>query len=297
MTDQNKKVIIGFLIAILIGIGIVWYLDHNKQAENIDTLTQEKEQIISELDSLTQVYNVALNEKTELSNELEIQRDNIIKFRDSLKKVKNTNWRLISFYKDKIKGLTTTTDRLLVVNDSLSKRNNLLNLENQDLNTQKETLTSDLQQQNEYNDTLVQQNLNLAKKVAIGEIVKINNYNVNSYDVRKNGKYKLTNRARRVDAFKVSFLINGNPIAKNKDITVFVTIKTPSGDILNKKGRFTTTTNKSVVFSDRTVIPYKRKDIATDIIINTDQKLTKGVYSIIIYIDNKEVAVLSKELS
>lgn len=297
MTDQNKKVIIGFLAVIVIGLAIVWYLDHNKQSKSIDTLTEEKEQIISELDSLTLVYNVAINEKTELSNELEIQRDNIIRFRDSLKKIKKTNWKLISFYKNKIKGLTTTTDRLLVVNDSLFKRNNLLNLENQDLNVQKDSLTSDLKKQNNYNDTLAKQNLNLAKKVAIGEVVKINNYSVTTYDERKNGKYKVSSRARRVNIFKVSFLINDNPIAKNKDISAFVTIKMPNGEVLSKKGLFTTTDDKSLPYSDETIIPYKKKAIATDIIINADTKLEKGVYSIIVYIDNRQVAVLSKTLN
>lgn len=297
MTDQNKKVIIGFLAVIVIGLAIVWYLDHNKQSKSIDTLTEEKEQIISELDSLTLVYNVAINEKTELSNELEIQRDNIIRFRDSLKKIKKTNWKLISFYKNKIKGLTTTTDRLLVVNDSLFKRNNLLNLENQDLNVQKDSLTSNLKKQNNYNDTLAKQNLNLAKKVAIGEVVKINNYSVTTYDERKNGKYKVSSRARRVNIFKVSFLINDNPIAKNKDISAFVTIKMPNGEILSKKGLFTTTDDKSLPYSDETIIPYKKKAIATDIIINADTKLEKGVYSIIVYIDNRQVAVLSKTLN
>lgn len=297
MTDQNKKVIIGFLAVIVIGLAIVWYLDHNKQSKSIDTLTEEKEQIISELDSLTLVYNVAINEKTELSNELEIQRDNIIRFRDSLKKIKKTNWKLISFYKNKIKGLTTTTDRLLVVNDSLFKRNNLLNLENQDLNVQKDSLTSNLKKQNNYNDTLAKQNLNLAKKVAIGEVVKINNYSVTTYDERKNGKYKVSSRARRVNIFKVSFLINDNPIAKNKDISAFVTIKMPNGEILSKKGLFTTADDKSLPYSDETIIPYKKKAIATDIIINADTKLEKGVYSIIVYIDNRQVAVLSKTLN
>ncbi|MCF6350238.1 MAG: hypothetical protein L3J23_04295 [Flavobacteriaceae bacterium] len=296
MSNNNKKVIIAILSILLLSLVIFYYFDHVKKTETIDTLTLEKEAILADLTKLEDQYNTAIIQKTQLSSELEIQKNSIVKFKDSLKSIKNTNWKLIKFYKNKIKNLTATTKNMLHINDSLVKSNKLLNLENQDLNIQKTELTTDLENQTNFNDTLVRENLNLAKKVALGEMVKINNFKITTYDERNNGKYKESQKAKKVSVFKVGFLVNDNPIAKQKDIVAHVSIKTPNGKILNSKGNFTSTNGKEVSFSDQTVIPYKNQAITTDMIIKSDQRLEKGTYIITIYKDNKQIAVLEKTL-
>ncbi len=292
MSDNTKKVIIAILGLMLIGLSVFWYFDHNKQVDAIDTLSIEKEEIIAELTKLEDQYNIAITQKTELAKVLEVQKNNIIRFKDSLKNIKNTNWKLIKFYKNKIVGLSTISDKMLRINDSLVNRNKLLNQENQDLYEDKNELTTNLDEQSKFNDTLVKQNLDLAKKVAIGQIIKVNNFKVTTYDERKNGDYRESVKARRVDVFKTSFLINENLIAKEKDIIVFVSIVTPSGEVLNKKGKFITTDNKTIYFSDRTIIPFKTKAVPTDMILKSDDKLEKGLYKTYVYIDNKQMAVI-----
>ncbi len=292
MSDNSKKVIIAILGLMLIGLSVFWYLDHNKHVETIDTLSTEKEEIIAELTKLENQYDIAITQKTELSKDLEIQKNNIIRFKDSLKNIKNTNWKLIKFYKNKIIGLTTTSDSMLRINDSLVNINKLLNQENQVLYNEKNELTTNLNEQSKFNDTLVKQNLNLAKKVAIGQIIKVNNFKVTTYDEKKNGNYKESFKARKVNVFKTSFLINENLIAKDKDIIAFVSIVTPSGSVLNKKGKFTTTDNKTIYFSDRTIIPFKTRAVPTDMILKSEEKLEKGLYKTYVYIDNKQMAVI-----
>ncbi len=296
MSDNNKKVIIVILAAILVGLGIFSYLDHNKQVAVSENLMQEKEAILVELTDLENKFTNAINDKTQLSKELEIQKNNIIGFKDSLKRIKNTNWKLIKFYKNKIKNLTVTTDRMMSINDSLAKRNRMLNIENQDLYEQKEVLSTNLKQQSTFNDTLVKQNLNLAQKVALGEIVQINNFAITTYDERRSGKFKLSDKARKVQVFKTEFIVNENPLAKEKEIVAHVVIQKPDGDVLDKKGEFLSVDNGTIAYSDTTVIPYKKRAISTDIITKTEEKLEKGIYKITIFINNKQVAVLNKTL-
>lgn len=296
MSDSNKKVIITILSILLVGLVVFYYLDHQKQSETIDTLTLEKEAILIDLTKLEEQYNTAMIQKTELSSELEIQKNNITRFKDSLKSIKNTNWKLIKFYKNKIKNLANTTEKMIHINDSLVASNQLLNTENQDLNTQNTELSTNLNEQTTFNDTLVKQNLNLAQKVAKGEVVKANSFRVTTYDERSSGKFKETDKARKVNIFKVGFLLNENPIAKEQDIDAFVVIKAPNGGVINKKGSFTSNKNVDIIYSEKTTIPYKNLAIATDIIVKSANKLEKGTYTTTIYLGNKQVAVVKKTL-
>jgi hypothetical protein len=303
MSDNTKKIIIVALVLALVSVGAFFYFDHNKQTSKIDLLAEEKQEILAELTNLEEQYDTAIDQNTELSEELVTQRNNIVKFKDSIKQIKSTNWKLIKFYKNKIKNLSSTTDNLFKINDSLAKRNSLLNLENQDLFEQKQDLTkrtqdlsTDLEKQSNFNDTLVQQNLNLAKKVAIAEIVKVNNYKVTTYDERRNGKFRVSDKAKKVNTFKISFLLNENPIAKEKEIIAHIVIKDPSGIVINKKGEFNNNNGNTISFSESTVIPYKTSALATDIIIKSPQKLKKGDYIISIFIDKRQTAVLTKTL-
>ncbi len=297
MSNDNKKIIIVILSIVIVGLVIYSYLNNEQYQETKQTLVIEKETILENLTKIEDQYNSAIAQNTTLSEELEIQKNSIISFKDSLKSLKNTNWKLIKFYKTKIKGLNKISKKLLYLNDSIVKRNELLNQENQDLHEDKQVLETDLEKQTTYNDTLVKQNLDLAKKVAIGEIVKVSNFKVTTFRERSGGKYKESTRARRVDLFKTSLLLNENPIAKEKDIVTHVVIKKPDGNLLISKGIFTTENGDRVTFSEESIIPYNKSAMVGEIIVNTNgKKLEKGIYTIDFYTDGVKVGSVEKVL-
>ncbi len=297
MSDNAKKGIIAILILLLGAIGIYSYLDHKKQTETIDTLTNDKAEIIAELEKMEADYNAEISKNTALSSDLENQKKIIIRFKDSIRNLKNTNWNTIKFYKNKIKNLTFSTNRLFAKNDSLVKANKILNLENENLNQAKDSLTQNLTQQTRVNDTLSKQNENLSEKVAIAQEIRANGYRVETFNKRRNGKFKPTDKARRANTFKVSFFINENPLAANKEIQTYVVLKNQNGDVLNTKGFFTAKNEERIAFTESTVIPFKKNAIATDILLNVDNiKLEKGTYIIDIYMDSKKMTTLKKVL-
>lgn len=294
----NSKIFIGVLIAALIALGIFSFLNNQNHVNTETSLLEEKESILKDLTTMENQYNEAIAKNTEYSNKLEIQRDNIVKFRDSLKRIKTTNWKAIKFYKNKIATLNKTNNKLFRINDSIVKQNQILNVENQDLTVQKDSLSTNLVQQKTFNDTLVKQNLNLAKKVSIAEIVKANNFRINTYRERNNGEYSETEKARKVDAFKIGFTLVENPIAKENDITAYVLINNPAGNPVIDNGTFTLADGTVMHYSEKTVIPYKKLAIQADIILNTtNNKLEKGKYVATIFVNNKLVASLVKSLN
>lgn len=286
MSNDNKKITIAILLITILGLVIYSYLNNEKYKETKQTLIIEKETILENLTKIEEQYNTAIAQNTTLSEELVLQKNSIVSFKDSLKNLKNTNWKLIKFYKNKIKGLNRISKKLIYQNDSLVKSNELLNSQNEELNEDKQVLTSDLQKQTSFNDTLVRQNLDLAKKVAIGEIVKASNFKVTTYRERSSGKFKESTRARRVDIFKISLLLNENPIAKKRDISAYATIIKPDGNILIEKGVFTNAKGDRVKFSEKSSIPYNKSALISDMVITVaGRKLEKGTYIINFHID------------
>ncbi len=297
MSENIKKAIIVFLLLAIAGLGYFSYTNNNKHLVVEKNMKAEKDKILKDLSDLETVYDDAISKNTSLSTELEKQKESIQNFKDSLKAVKRTNWKLIKFYKNKIKNLNVVSNRLVHLNDSLVRSNQLLNQENQDLAIQKDSLTSNLQEQTNYSNTLANQNLELAKKVAVGKVVKMSNFNVITYKERSHGKYKETDRARRVDIFKTSFVLNENPIADEKDMVAYVVITKPDGKILVNKGVFTTASGERTHFSEKSTIPYKKAAITSDIFIKFgDVKLEKGKYIIAFYVNDEKVGTVEKEL-
>jgi len=290
MSNDSKKITIAILLIIILGLVIYSYLNNEKYEETKQTLIIEKETILKNLTKIEDQYNTAIAQNTTLSEELVLQKNSIVSFKDSLKNLKRTNWKLIKFYKNKIKGLNRISKKLIYQNDSLVKSNELLNLQNQELSEDKQVLTSDLQKQTSFNDTLVKQNLDLAKKVAIGEIVKASNFKVTTYRERSGGKFKESTRARRVDMFKISLLLNENPIAKKRNISAHVSIIKPDGSVLVAKGVFTNADGNRVKFSEESNIPYNKSALISDMIINVvGENLEKGSYTVNFYIDRIKV--------
>ena len=288
MPDKIKIAVIIILSLALIGLGAYSYTNNKEHVETKNILIQEKLDLIDDLIKIETKYDIAIAKNTDLSEDLIIQKNNIVRFKDSLKKIKNTNWKLIQFYKSKMKRLNLTSQKLVRLNDSISKKNELLNIENQGLQVEKQELTTNLEKQVIYTDTLTKQNLTLAKKIALGEVVIANRFNVTTFKERS-GKYRATDRAKRVSLFKASLLLNENPIAKAQDVTIHVVISKPNGSPLIEKGVFTTDSGEVLKYAEISVIPYKTAAINSEIIIKIADKLEKGTYTTSFYLNGKIV--------
>jgi len=296
MSDNFKKVVIAILVLLIAGL-VYYTYNQDKEHEVIENkMKLEKEVLLNKLTALTSDYDNAISKNTLLADELSVQREKIVNFRDSVKNLKSKNWKLMKFYKGRIESLNAVSAKLVKMNDSLVERNNLLNHENQDLYEQKNALSDKLTKQNNYNDTLVSQNLELAKNVALGKVVTASNFKVTTYKERK-GKYKETDKVRRVDVFKTSVVLNENPIANNRDVALHIVIKKPDGELLVDKGVFVTTEDERIHYSGLSEIPYKKASIASEILTKFgDVKLEKGTYIVDFYIENKKVGTIEKNL-
>ncbi len=288
--SSNKKIIIGVLLALLVALGVYTMRNNSKFKASEEFLKQEKEQILGNLTSMEEKYDTAIAQNNSLSEELTIERDKIIAFKDSVQNLKNTNWSLIRRYRGKIADLENTNNRLMAVADSLFLVNN-------DLTIQRDSITGKLIEQTSANDTLLAQNIDLSEKVKIGGALRANSIKALAMRLRGNGKYDETSKAQKAEAIRVTFRIEANEIATPGDKEAFIVIQNPSGKVISEKGTITLLNGQEMPYTDQTVVDYKNVD--RDVVMFVDkitQKFVKGTYTVKVYVEGSLVGATKLEL-
>lgn len=289
-SSNNKILIIALTVLLFALIGYTFYSnsDHN---EAVKFLQDEKNQIIGNLTAMEEKYDVAIAQNTSLSDSLTIEKERIAILKDSVTNLKKINSNTLRRYRNQLASLEATNERLLTVVDSLRLTNNLLTEEKDSINNQ-------LQIQTIYNDTLIAQNIDLAKKVEIGGVINVENLSVTAMKMRSNGKYTETNKAQKTDAIKVDFRLVENEIASAGDKEAYIVLKNPKGKVINSKGTFILKDSTELVYTDQTIVNYENADL--DVVMLVERKgnrYEKGNYPIEVYIDGKLAGKAKLELS
>ncbi len=289
-SSSNKKIIIIALLALLAALGVYTMRSGSKFKEAEDFLKEEKKQILSNLTSMEEKYDTAIAQNNSMSEELTIERDRIIAFKDSVLNLKNANWSLIRRYKGQINKLESTNNRLMAVADSLFLVNN-------DLTIQRDSVTGKLIEQTSVNDTLMAQNTDLAAKVKIGGALRANSIKALAMKLKSNGKYIETDKTQKAEAIRVTFRLEANEIATPGNKEAYIVIQNPSGKVISEKGTFTLRDGKEMPYTDQTTVDYKNAE--EDVVMFVDkisQKFVKGTYTIKVYVEGSLVGASRLEL-
>jgi hypothetical protein len=289
--SSNSKILIIALTILLFGlIGYTFY-NNNDHKEAIKFLQDEKEQIIGNLTAMEEKYDVAIAANTSLSDSLTLEKEKIALLKDSVQNLKKINSDVLRRYRGQLASLEKTNARLLDEVDSLKLANNILTEE-------KDSINSQLVIQTNYNDTLVSQNMELARKVEIGGAINVENVQVTAMKMRTNGKYTETNKAQKTDAIKVAFRLLENEIATPGDKEAFIVLKNPAGQVINAKGTFDVADGTEAKYTDQTIVNYENADLDVVMLVERKgEKYEKGTYPIEVYVDGKLVGSASLELS
>jgi len=295
MEDNNKSsnskiLIIALTVLLFALIGYTFY-NNNDHKEAIKFLQDEKEQIIGNLTAMEEKYDVAIAENTSLSDSLTMEKEKIALLKDSVQNLKKVNSDVLRRYRNQMATLEKNNERLSDQVDSLMFANNILTEEKDSINSQLEIQTS-------YNDTLVAQNMELARKVEIGGAINVENVNVTAMKMRSNGKYTETNKAQKTDAIKVEFRLIENEIAEPGDKEAYIVLKNPAGLVINAKGTFEVEDGGEKKYTDQTIVNYSNADLDVVMLVERKgEKYEKGTYPIEVYVEGKMVGSANLELS
>ncbi|WP_149275568.1 hypothetical protein [Pareuzebyella sediminis] len=286
-SNNGLKVLAGLLGVVLLGTIIYTVSLYQDKKKNEAILTQEKELVVEDLNSLKSEYDKAILESNATNEELVTARDNIAKYIDSVKSMK-ADIASLSRYRRQVSVLKQEREQLLKQVDSLQKSNTLIAM-------QRDSTYSELEKQTIFNDSLVVQNTQLADVVEKGSALNLSKFNVDAVKERNSGKMVSTSRAKRTDKFKICFTVADNVIAEAGDREFFVEVLDPQGNVLGESYTKTNDSGASITYSKGTSFYYENKALdVCDYINKPAGDFQDGNYMVNVYDDGLKLLGTSK---
>lgn len=271
-----------FVMMLLLSAGIMFKLNSSKNA-----LQAERDKQLLKADSL-------------LSVKLLLDRE-LLQVKETVKVLKTDNEKtssLLSTAEKEVSAQKHTIEKLLkekVDAELLKKQLAQIRKFNQKLQTQ-------LDEQLQLVKSLRQENTSLKAEIASLETQKTDwlatmekasalqahSIKVQSLRLRSGNKYKITDRAKKVDRLTVDFILAENILAKPGNRTVGFLVVDPGGNILNSAVS-SSTPGSQILFTDTKVVAYRNQSQTVSFLLEPQEKFSKGKYSINIYCDGKAI--------
>jgi len=252
-SNSGLKAAIVVLLLSLIGSGAYIFKMNTDNKETVQDLTTEKETIENDLKAKILEYDTLISEDNALKAEFEAQKEEMVALLANLEKSKG-DVAAMSKYKNEYFRLKREMDNLVAENKLLKEQNI--------------ALTSSLDSTNVvlinskvFNDTLVSQNGNLAKKVEKASILSVLNLNVVAVREKGSGKQIATDKASRADILNVNFIIAENQVAKSGDRTYYVQIIDSKNNVLGDKETIAIGDSKTLTYSFEKVVSFNNATV------------------------------------
>ncbi|MGB5499629.1 MAG: hypothetical protein WBM77_11935 [Maribacter sp.] len=285
--NNGLKVLAGLLGVVLLGVIIYTVSLYQDKKKTETVLTQEKELVVEDLNSLKSEYDKAILESNATNEELVTARDNIAKYIDSVTTMK-ADISTLARYRRQVGVLKAEREQLLAQVDSLTRSNTMIAM-------QRDSTYVELEKQTVFNDSLVVQNTQLADVVEKGSALNLSKFSVDAVRERNSGKLVSTSRAKSTDKFKICFTVADNVISEAGDREFFVEVLDPQGNVLGESYSKTNEGGASVTYSKGTNFYYENKSLdVCDYINKPTGDFQKGNYMVNVYDDNLKLLGTSK---
>ena len=285
--NNSLKVIAGLLGVVLLGTIIYTVSLYQDKKKTTAALTQEKEMVVEDLNSLKSEYDKAILESNATNEELVAARDRIAKYIDSVQSMK-ADIATLSRYRRQVGQLKAEREELMKQVDSLTQSNTLLAM-------QRDSTFVELEKQTVFNDSLIVQNTQLADAVERGSALNLSEFKIDAVKERSSGKLVSTSRAKATDKFKVCFTVADNTIAQAGDREFFIEVLDPQGNVLGESFTKTDEEGASITYSKGTSFYYENNSLdVCDYINKPADEFQKGNYMVNVYDDGLKLLGTSK---
>jgi hypothetical protein len=251
--NSGLKAAVVILALLLLGSLTYIYMITSANDKQVTELTTEKDQLANDLKARIAELDIAISEKTALQGDFEAQKEEMTRL---LAELENSKGDIAS-----LKRFEASYFKLKREMDNLMAENKLLKEQNVSLTSSLDSTNVVLEDTKRYADTLLTQNDNLTKTVEKGSTLAVLNLNVLAVKERSSGKQIETDKARRADKLKVSFLIAENQIAKSGDRLYYVQIIDSKNNILGDKESVAMGGDLTLTYTFITKVKYENKTV------------------------------------
>ena len=272
------KVIIGLLIAFLLAAVFFGVKKNNEVKENTAAFETEKSIKIAELKSIQAQYDNLLIEDAANKEEISAAKERLVHLMDSIKSIKpdmsviNKLRKSENYFKGQLKKLTA--------------ENEFLKQQNQLLETQKDSLSTELVTSTEANQTLTKTNEDLELVVAKAQKMKVLNVEPRATRIKKlNGKVVAVTKAKKATGLEVCFDVASNDIAERGDKLLYIQVVSPGKEVIGGQHIFEGEEGKKLTYSKTSKFRFQNKamNICDFVEPLANETLTPGNYSINVF--------------
>lgn len=248
--------------------------------ESAESLSQRN--ILDSLNTLKVAYDVAILEKTALSQQLELERKNIENLMEIMRASKNPSSEQIQIYRKQLSDMKIALEAKVVEIKKLKSQNkNLL--------TEIESQNVVMYKQKTENDTLVSKQKRLESTLKDASKLVPGNFTVIALREKKSGKEEQTEKAKYTNKLKASFSINGNPVAKTGKRVFYIQVLDQKNKVLGENKLIEFGNNKALVYSFIVAVDFQGKTANVYGVLNSDEnKFQKGTY-FVNFFDKQEI--------
>lgn len=299
MKKQYKSKWVKALLAVffVFGIGATVFIfsrETNEKDEKIKVVTSEKpvvepnreslaqKNILDSLMNLKLAYDAAILEKTALSQQLEIERKNIENLMEIINASKNPSQEQIQVYRRQMSDLKAALA-------SKGIEVTILKSQNKNLLTEIESQNLVMYKQKAENDTLISKQKKLESTLKDASKLTLNNFKVIALREKNSGKELETDKAKSVKKLKISFLVNGNPVAKTGKKVYYIQVLDQKNTVLGENKLIEFGDDKALVYSFIVSLDYQGKATNVYGVLNSDENpFEKGTY-FVNFFDKQEI--------
>lgn len=236
-------------------------------APNQEGLAQKN--ILDSLNVLKLAYDVAILEKTALSQELELERRNVENLMEIIQSSKNPSPSQIKVYRKQLSDLSA---KGLEIKNLKSQNKNLL--------TEIESQNLVMYKQKAENDTLILKQKKLESTLIDASKLSASTFKVIALREKKSGKELETDKAKSTKKLKISFSVNGNSVAKTGKKVFFIQVLDQKNTVLGENKLIEFDNEKALVYSFIVAVDFQGKPTTVYGILNQEDgfQFQKGTY-------------------
>ncbi|AZJ34623.1 hypothetical protein [Tenacibaculum singaporense] len=271
---------VAFLILLILVIGFLSYENARDYSELKAVFELEKKELENELTNIIEDYEEVNYKKSEYSLKLRDELHKVIQLRDSVKNLKEVDYKFIRYYRKR-------TGILIEENEKLFTQINHLNTINNELITKNDSVQEALlvkEKQNvkltNINRFLSKEKQALKKKIATAEVIEISTIKAEAMKKKKNGKFTSTTRSNKVNAFKIEFDLLENKVASPGPKEVYIQVMDTNKKVITPFKEVSLQNKKKIWCSDILIAEYNNKQLSMISFVSVDSKISSGTYQI-----------------
>jgi uncharacterized protein YlxW (UPF0749 family) len=302
---NRMKVLVLVLAAAVVVLGglLVYQISqNNQQTEEITELTNERSDLVAEIDGLNNQIVTLEQELQETSLDAEQKQAKIEEYLRKISALQAKANEAIA--QNRVQGaeLQTLRERLDVLNfqfNKLTAENARLRDENTRLTGENQQLQGQVQQLNQQSQELQQTVQQTQQQVQeMSNPITVADFSYVSYDGSRENAGSVIKRPWLKSKLKVCVVVNANTTVRAGQRDAFLVIKGPTGQVINSmstsSGRFQAQ-GQELIYSAKSSFNYtgSRLTPCFEYVIPAGQEFDKGSYSVEVFIDGQRAGANS----